>query len=99
MGSQLHIGLEVVKVVIDEVRNDVVLHYYLHLKDVDFVLKGFNLSKLGSLDDCDVVGIVHTFHGLSRSHLVSKQVSTNQLTVSWTSAIELYNPTLTVSIS
>ena len=41
----------------------------LLLKDVDFILKGFDLSELGSLDDHDVIGMTHPFYGLSRKSI------------------------------
>ena len=50
-GVQPNIGLEVIEVVADQIGDDVVLCHYLLLKDTDFILKGFYLSKLESLDD------------------------------------------------
>ena len=50
-GVEPHIGLEVIEVVANQIGDDVVLCHYLLLKDTDFILKGFYLSKLGSLDD------------------------------------------------
>ena len=62
--GQLHVGLRVVEVVADQVGDQVVLSHHLLLEDADFILKVLNLSKLGCLNDHDVVRMTHPFHCL-----------------------------------
>ena len=97
--SQVHVGLEVVKVVVDQVGDDCILHCYLLLEDTDFILKVLDLSKLGSLDDHDITCMMHPFYGLF--NLISQAVyrNINQPTVPWISAIKLNNPTPTTPTS
>ena len=68
MGHQLHVGLEMVEVVADQVGDEITLHCNLLFEDADFILKLLNLPKLGYLDNHDIVGMMHPFHGLSRKN-------------------------------
>ena len=77
VGSQLHVGLEMVKVVTNQVINESVLSCQLPLKDTDFILKVLNLSKLRKLDDHQVVQLPHPPLSLSRKSINVYDINTD----------------------
>ena len=57
--GQGYVCLDVVEVVADQVPNQRILHFQLALEVVYPILKSLNLSKLGSLHNHRIIGIVH----------------------------------------
>ena len=79
MSSQLHVVLEMFKIVTNQLGDDTILFCNLIYKDLDLIPKVLNLSKLGHLDNHDVVGTTHPFHGLSFNQFSLQNYNTNKL--------------------